>query len=398
MSRNKSRNYFKLFRGFVDSEKAAGFILIGCTIFSLIIANSSFHDAYHHFWESKIDLSIGMFKLDYSVEFWINDFLMAVFFLLVGLEIEREVYVGELSDFKKAITPAFAALGGMVVPGLIHYAFNAGTPEQAGFAIPMATDIAFALGILSLGGKHVPPSLKIFLTALAIIDDLGAILIIAIFYTSELSLLNLGISLGIFGALAIIRQLGVRNLFFYLIPGVFMWYFMLKSGIHATIAGVLLAFVTPFREPIQTNPSYKLQEWLHYPVAIFIIPIFALANTAIVFPKNIIASLTTHNALGISFGLIIGKTLGIFLFTYLIVKLGVGELYQGLNWKKLLAGCAFGGIGFTMSIFITNLAFTDADTIVSSKLSILVASIVASVTGLIVLYVSGKSKKRKFQL
>lgn len=394
----KGRNYFKLFRGFVDSEKAAGFILIGCTLFSLIIANSSLHDAYHHFWETKIDLSVGMFELDYSIEFWINDFLMAIFFLLVGLEIEREIYVGELSDVKKAITPAFAALGGMVVPGLIHYAFNAGTPEQAGFAIPMATDIAFALGILSLGGKHVPASLKIFLTALAIIDDLGAILIIAIFYTSDLSLINLGISLGIFGALAIIRKFGVRNLFFYLIPGVFMWYFMLKSGIHATIAGVLLAFVTPFREPIHKNPSYKLQEWLHYPVAIFIIPVFALANTAIDLPKNIISSLTSHNALGISLGLIIGKTFGIFLFTYLIVKMGVGELYQGLNWKKVFAGCAFGGIGFTMSIFITNLAFTDAETIVSSKLSILLASVIASVTGLIVLFLSGKTRKRSTKI
>ena len=394
MKGNRGRNYLKLFRGFVDSEKTGGLILIGCTIFSLIVANSPLHDAYHHFWETKLDLSIGMFELDYSIEFWINDFLMAIFFLLVGLEIEREIYVGELSDVKKAITPAFAALGGMVVPGLIHYAFNAGTPEQSGFAIPMATDIAFALGILSLGGKHVSPSLKIFLTALAIIDDLGAILIIAIFYTSDLSLLNLGISLGIFGALSIIRKLGVRNLVCYLIPGVFMWYFMLKSGIHATISGVLLAFVTPFREPIKTNPSYKLQEWLHYPVAIFIIPVFALANTAIDLPKNIISSLTNHNALGISFGLVIGKTVGIFLFTYLIVKLGVGKLYQGLNWSKLLPGCIFGGIGFTMSIFITNLAFTDAETIVSSKLSILLASIVASITGLIVLLVSGKTKKR----
>lgn len=389
------RNYLKLFRGFVASEQAGGFILIACTVFSILIANSQFHDTYHHFWSSMIDLSVGPFDLNYSLEFWINDFFMAIFFLLVGLEIEREIYVGELSDVKKAITPAFAALGGMLVPAAVHFAFNAGTPEQAGFAIPMATDIAFALGILSLGGNKVPASLKIFLTALAIIDDLGAILVIAIFYTSGLSFYNLSIAGGIFAGLLLIRWLGVRNLVFYLIPGLFLWYFVMKSGIHATISGVLLAFAIPFREPIDRNPSYKIQEWLHYPVALFIIPVFALANTAIDLPADIVGSLSTPNSLGISLGLLLGKTIGIFAFTYLIVKLGLGKLYQGLNWMKVLSGSIFGGIGFTMSIFITNLAFSDADTITSSKLSILLASIIASLSGLAIIYLSGKVKKKK---
>ena len=275
-----------LFKGFFQSEKASGFVLIGCTIISLIIANSIWGEAYTHFWHSYLDLSFSRIELNYSYEHWVNDGLMAIFFLLIGLEIERELYVGELSNFKNALLPILAAIGGMAVPALLHFLFNKGTDTQSGFGIPMATDIAFALGILSLAGKSIPVSLKIFLTALAIIDDLGAITVIALFYTKGFSFLYFGSAIGIFFLLFILGKRRVYSLPLYLIGGVIMWYLMLKSGVHATIAGVLLAFAIPFHKDDDKNPSYHLQHALHYPVAFIIMPVFALANTAIVFPKN----------------------------------------------------------------------------------------------------------------
>ncbi|HVZ55600.1 MAG TPA: Na+/H+ antiporter NhaA, partial [Chitinophagaceae bacterium] len=244
----------KLFSEFFRSEKASGFILIACTACSLLLTNSGWGEAYQHFWH----LDLG----GHSLTHWINDGLMTIFFLLVGLEIEREVYVGELQHPSNALLPVFAALGGMLLPALLHLAFNRGLPSQTGFGIPMATDIAFALGVLSLAGNRVPPPLKIFLTALAIIDDLGAILIIAIFYTTQLSVPDLAIALAIFGGLVLLNRLGVNNLLVYLVPGAVMWYFMLQSGVHATISGVLLAFAIPFRDGSSTSPSWKLQHML----------------------------------------------------------------------------------------------------------------------------------------
>jgi len=374
-----------LFKNFFQSEKAGGFVLIGCTIVSLILANWFLGDGYVGFWHKRIDLSFFGFELEYSLEQWINDGLMAVFFLLVGLEIERELYVGELSSFKNALLPVIAAVRGMAVPALIHFAFNADTPTQSGFGVPMATDIAFALGILSLAGKTVPVSLKIFLTALAIIDDLGAITVIALFYTSDFSLSYFAIALGVFAVLFVLGKRKFNFLPLYLLGGIVMWYCMLKSGVHATIAGVLLAFAIPFHKDDRKNISYKLQHALHYPVAFFILPLFALANTAIIFPADWLSSFAARNSLGIMLGLVAGKLIGIFGFSYAAVKLGLASLSTDLRWRHIAGMAVLGGIGFTMSIFITNLAFRDGGVILASKMSILVASVVAALIGLVIL-------------
>jgi NhaA family Na+:H+ antiporter len=310
---------------------------------------------------------------------------MAIFFLLVGLEIERELFVGELSNFRNAILPVLAALGGMVLPACIHLLFNAGTATQAGFGIPMATDIAFALGVLSLAGNRIPVSLKIFLTALAIIDDLGAIGVIAIFYTDNLSLTYFGIAIGIFITLFILGKLKIYYLSFYLIAGIILWYFMLKSGVHATIAGVLLAFAIPSHRSDDKNISFKLQHFLHKPVAYLILPLFALCNTAIVLPSDMARGLTTNNSIGIITGLLLGKLVGILGICWLAVKAGIAQLPAQVNWRMLTGLAILAGIGFTMSIFITNLAFSDPALITDSKISILVSSVLAALLGLLIL-------------
>jgi Na+:H+ antiporter, NhaA family len=376
----------KLFRDFFNSEKVGGLLLLFCTFASLIIANSRFGAGYEHFWQSYIDLSFATISLRYSTEHWVNDGLMAIFFLLVGLEIEREIFKGELADFKNAVLPIGAAVGGMLVPAAIHFLFNNGTPTQSGFGIPMATDIAFALGMLSLAGNRVPFSLKIFLTALAIIDDLGAILVIALFYSSGISWVYLGIALGIFIFLMVLNKLKVYRLLFYLVPGVIMWYFMLKSGVHATIAGILLAIAIPLHPNDEKNPSYKLQHVLHKPVAFIVLPIFALANTGIVLQSGWLQKMTDKNNLGIILGLLIGKPLGILLFCWLLVKAKMAALPQGVNWKLLTGAGILAGIGFTMSIFISNLAFTDEALIQYAKMAVLAASLLATIIGLSFLF------------
>lgn len=375
----------KLFNEFFESAQVSGVILILCTIASIALANSFLGNGYMNFWYTKIGFEIGGLALKYSVEHWINDGLMAIFFLLVGLEIERELYIGELSDLKNAMLPVFAAIGGMATPALFYFLLNRGTETQAGVGIPMATDIAFALGVLALLGNKVPASLKVFLTALAIIDDLGAIIIIALFYVNDFSLLYLVLALGIFVGLLILNRLGVRRLPVYLILGVVMWYFMLKSGIHATIAGVLLAFSIPFARGGKESPSYKVQHFLHKPVAFIIMPLFALANTGIALTENWIAGLTTLNSLGIFAGLFFGKPLGIVLFSILAVKLGLSNLPSDVSWRQIIGAGVLGGIGFTMSIFITLLAFGNPDIIQSSKISILLSSFVAGIVGFLIL-------------
>ncbi len=374
-----------LFKAFFESEKAGGIVLIFATLLSLLLANSIFQTEYLQIW----NIEIG----NHSLVHWINDGLMTIFFLLIGLELEREVYIGELSTLKKAALPLFGALGGMVVPALIYLYFNFGTSTQSGAGIPMATDIAFAIGILSLLGNRVPISLKIFLTALAVIDDLGAIIIIAVFYTSTISFLNLGIALGILGILFILNRLKVNTLFPYLIGGFLMWYFMLNSGIHATITGVLLAFVIPFGDGNKENISFKLQHFLHNPVAFIILPLFALANTCIVINSNWYDGLSHTNSIGIILGLIIGKPLGIWLLSYLGVTLGLCVLPKKLQWKNIFGAGILGGIGFTMSIFITLLAFNNESDIVISKISILIASFIAAILGFIVLKLTLKPNK-----
>jgi NhaA family Na+:H+ antiporter len=374
-----------LFKSFFESEKAGGIILIFATLFSLLFANSIFQTQYLQIW----NLEIG----NHSLVHWINDGLMTIFFLLIGLELEREVYIGELSTLKKAALPLFGALGGMVVPALIYLYFNFGTATQSGAGIPMATDIAFAIGILSLLGNRVPTSLKIFLTALAVIDDLGAIIIIAVFYTSTISFLNLGIALGIIGILFVLNRLKVNSLFPYIIGGILMWYFMLNSGVHATITGVLLAFVIPFGDGKKDNISYKLQHFLHKPVAFIILPLFALANTCIIINSNWNEGLTHTNSIGIILGLIIGKPLGIWIISYLGVTLGLCVLPKSLQWKNIFGAGILGGIGFTMSIFITLLAFDNEADIINSKIAILIASTVAAIIGFITLKITLKPNK-----
>jgi NhaA family Na+:H+ antiporter len=362
----------KLFHEFFESEKG-GVLLILCTIISLLLANSSIQESYLGIWHYQI---AGL-----STENWINEGLMAIFFFLIGLELKREIFVGELSNLKNALLPVFAAVGGMLIPAAIFTFFNYGTPTQAGAGIPMATDIAFAIGVLSLLGSRIPSSLKILLTAIAVIDDLGAILVIAIFYTTSLSLFNLFIVVFIFGVLMVLNKLKINYLLVYLIGGIFMWYFMLHSGVHATLAGILLAFAIPFGKGEKTSLSYILQDWLHKPVSIIILPLFALANTAIVFGNNWDTGLAAPGSIGIFAGLIIGKPAGVILFSFLAVILGISTLPKGLTWKQVLGIGFLAGIGFTMSIFITLLAYDHAETITESKISILLASLASGILG-----------------
>jgi NhaA family Na+:H+ antiporter len=376
----------KLFIEFFNSEKAVGIVLIACTAISLILTNFLW-PGYHHIWEFPI--------AGHSFEHWINDGLMAIFFLLIGMEMEREVYIGELSSLKNAALPMVAALGGMVVPAGFYALFNMGTDTAHGVGIPMATDIAFALGILSLVGKRVPFSLKILLTALAVIDDLGAIIIIALFYTSTLSVVNLAIAMGIFGVLLIFNRMKVFNLWPYLIGGVVMWYFMLNSGVHATITGVLVAFAIPFGDGGEKSLSYRMQHFLHKPVAFLIMPLFALANTSIIIESDWYTHLGEPVSLGIFAGLLLGKPVGIVLFSFIAVALGLCALPASIKWRHMFGIGLLGGIGFTMSIFITLLAFDDAGHIVQSKITILLASLVAGILGYF--YLKKTLRKKKHQ-
>ncbi|MFZ4522017.1 MAG: Na+/H+ antiporter NhaA [Bacteroidales bacterium] len=365
------------FVDFFNSEKSGGIILIACTIFSMVVANSFLGTWYLAFW----NFSLG----GESVHHWINDGLMTVFFLLIGLELEREIYAGDLSDYRKATLPIVAAIGGMLIPAALFLAFNLNKPSHSGAGIPMATDIAFAIAILSLLGSRVPSSLKVFLTALAVIDDLGAILIIALFYTSTLVWSNLFIALAVFGLLLVFNRMKIHLMLPYLIGGVLMWYFMLHSGVHATITGVLLAFAIPFGDGGEKSPSYRLQHLLHKPVAFIILPLFALANTGIFLGSGWQANLMEPFSIGIFAGLVVGKPIGILLFSAAGAFLGICALPHDLKWKHI-AGVGFlGGIGFTMSIFITMLAYDERTLVDGSKIAVLIASAIAGITGFFLL-------------
>lgn len=371
------RTLSNTFNEFFESEKSSGILLIVCTALSLLIANSSIGAEYSGFWQKQI---WGM-----SVEHWINDALMAIFFLLIGLELERELYIGELSDFRNALLPIFAAIGGMAAPALIHFSLNAGSPTQAGVGIPMATDIAFALGVLAILGNRIPASLKVFVVAFAVIDDLGAIVVIAMFYTAKLSVWYLGGALCVWTLLlALNRLFRIMSLVPYLLGGALMWFLMLKSGIHATIAGVMLAFAIPFsaRDNDAESPSHRLEHFLHKPVAFVILPIFALANTGIPIGADWLQSLASSNSAGIMAGLVAGKPLGVTLLCLVAVSSGVCQLPADLKWRHVIGAGMVGGIGFTMSIFIANLAFSaNAEAIIASKMAILVASLTAGTIG-----------------
>lgn len=362
-------------KDFIESEKSGGLILIACTLISILLANSSIGQEYLSIW--------GFHLGSHSLGDWINDGLMVIFFLLIGLELVEEVHDGQLSNLRSALLPIAAAFGGMLVPAAIYMALNWGTPYSSGAGIPMATDIAFALGILSLLGNRVPMSLKIFLTALAVIDDLGAIIVIAIFYTSNFATGWFLGALGMFILLMLLNKVfKVKNLIPYILGGIVMWYCMLHSGIHATIAGVLLAVTIPYEKKTGASPCHKMQHALHYPVSLFILPIFALANTAIVIEGGWDKALGEPYAMGIILGLLIGKPLGITLFSFISVKSKLCYLPKGTKWQEIFGVSILGGIGFTMSIFITLLAFKGNEHIVNdAKLMILIASLFAGMLG-----------------
>ncbi|WP_343636059.1 Na+/H+ antiporter NhaA [Fluviicola sp.] len=376
-----------IFKKFFESEKSSGLTLIAFTILSLILANSSVQHSYIEFWETPI---AGL-----KIEHWVNDGFMAVFFLLVGLELKHEFTAGELSSVKKATLPIFSAVGGMLVPAGIFVILNWGKSTVSGFGIPMATDIAFALGALSLLGNKVPLSIKVFLTALAVIDDLGAIVVIGVFYTKTIFWLNFGIAIGIFIGLVILNKLKVRSLWIYLPLGIAMWYFMLHSGIHATISGVLLAFTIPsFSNSHSKSPANRLQQALHYPVPFIILPLFALVNTAVPISPDWNTALFEPVSLGIISGLVIGKPIGIFLFTWLSIRFKFAEKPKGTTWNQLFGVGILGGIGFTMSIFVTILAFTDPEIVTNSKFAILVSSLIAGMIGYTWLRISFRDRKK----
>ena len=367
------------FNRFFESEKSGAILLVIATVFSVTITNSVFGPRYLTIWQSEF--------LGLTLDHWINDGLMAIFFLMIGLELERELYIGELSIIRNALLPIFAAIGGTLLPAWIHYFFNAELPTQAGIGIPMATDIAFALGALALLGNRIPPALKVFVVAFAVIDDLIAIIMIALFYTNDVALHYLAGSLAVFaGLLCLNRIFHVAFLPIYLLGGVLMWILMLKSGVHATAAGVLLAFAIPFwpRSEQEPSPSHQLENYLHKPVAFLVLPLFALANTGIVFGMNWELELTTPNSLGVIFGLVVGKPLGVTLASALAVIFGICTLPTDVRWRHLTGAGMLGGIGFTISIFITNLAFTAQNELInSSKIAVFTASIIAGFFGFV---------------
>lgn len=380
------------FRDFLKSGMAGGVILLGCVVISLIVANSAAGTAFENFLATEWGPSE---HLRYSVLSWINDGLMAVFFLLVGLEIKRELVEGELSSPKKAALPILAAIGGALTPALIFAVLNRGTDTSGGWGIPMATDIAFAIAIITLLGKKVPASLKIFLAALAIADDLLAILVIAVFYTSELHYLYLLYAGALTALLVLFNLAGVKKLYFYLIPGLFIWYFIHHSGIHATIAGVLVALTLPTTPDATESPLEKLEHLLLRPVNFIIMPLFALVNTNIRFDNEMLSGVFTPLGAGIILGLVLGKPLGIFLVSRLSVKLGISSLPQGAGWKHIFGTGILAGIGFTMSVFISILSFTGrALPLLQAKFSILVASVLAAVLGSIFLSSLYKSPRK----
>jgi len=376
----------KVFPHFFKSSSAGGIILLLCVALSLTIANTGLAGGFNNLLTINLGFTAGNIHLRYPILSWINDGLMAIFFLLVGLEIKREVAEGELSSLRQATLPVLAAIGGVAAPALLYSAFNSGNPEYAkGWGIPMATDIAFALGILSLLGNRVPHGLKIFLAALAIVDDLMAILVIALFYSASLQYDYLGYAGCIFALQLLFNRLGVKSIWAYVLPGAVMWYFIHHSGIHATIAGVLTALTLPTNETDKKSPLEKLEHVLANPVNFIIMPIFALANTNITFEAGMAGNLTGNLSLGIVLGLFLGKPAGIFIMSFLSVKAGISKLPAQTGWWHVLGLGMLGGIGFTMSIFIALLSFNDVAHQNEAKFAILTASILSGIAGYVLL-------------
>lgn len=422
--------FLKPLNKFFHHENAGGIALFLAVVVAMIWANSPYSEDYHHIWETSLGISIGQLSLSHTLHQWVNDGLMAIFFFVVGLELKRELVAGELSTFRKALLPMAAALGGMVIPAAIYLVINKGLPSQAGWGIPMATDIVFALALLSFGGKHIPLSAKVFLVALATIDDLGAVLVIAFFYTSDLSFISLGFGIGLLGLLVAANYLGVRNSLFYGLIGIGgVWLAFLLSGVHATIAGVLVAFAIPARTrvdelaysrnvkllvnefekeipaegPLLTQKQHQiiskvktvstdaatplqvLEEVLHPWITFLIIPLFALSNAGVGIAGSFFSDILNPISIGVFSGLVVGKLLGITFFTWLFVKLGIASLPQNITWRHVGGIGLLAGVGFTMSIFITALAFTDPRMIDQSKYGILLASLAAGIMGVFTL-------------
>jgi len=375
------------FQEFASQEASGGILLISCTVVALIWANSPWSGTYFHLWHAKL--------LSQPLHFWINDGLMALFFLLVGLEIKREILVGELASFQRAVLPIAAALGGMIVPAAFYLLFNHGGPGAAGWGIAMATDIAFALGVLALLGDRVPTSLKVFLAALAIADDIGAVLVIAFFYTAQISWLSLGVATLFFTALVAANRTGARHPSVYAVLGVGLWLAFWQSGIHATVAGVLLAVTIPARQSEANKESLMLRfehgllpwnKWL-------IMPVFALANAGVILGADAARSLTNPISLGVICGLVFGKPIGIVLFSWLATRSRLAAMLDGVSWRQVIGVGMLGGIGFTMSFFIANLAFGDSPALETAKVAILVASIASALAGVVVLVKGGQRSR-----
>ena len=387
------KNLSKPFKWFFQLEAASGLILLIAAIIALIISNSNFSDLYFHTLEQYLFIGINSFGLKLSVHHWINDALMAIFFFFVTLEIKREFIQGELSNFRKALLPIIAAVGGMLVPALFYIFINYNNVETLiGWAIPSATDIAFSLGILSLLGSRVPISLKIFLTALAIIDDLGAILIIAFFYSGDLSISYLSLILISFIFLLLLNKFGIKKFFPYLIIGVFMWFFTFKSGIHATIAGVLLASTIPHRKKdkdfsLLINIEHSISPY----VAFMIMPLFAFANAGVSLSGLSFSSLLMPVPLGILAGLFVGKQLGVMLFSYISVKCKVAQMPDNSTWTSIYGVSILTGIGFTMSLFVGNLAFAENIQYIDGvKIGVLTGSLLSTLFGYFLLLLTSK--------
>ncbi len=389
--RQRTRKFLKLAQQqlnvFLSTLTQGGNIVITCAVLSLILANSDLGKYFIGIWH--FSFHIDAISLKFSVEQFINDVFMTFFFLLVGLEIKRELLIGAISDVKKAALPLAAALGGMIFPALIYFFLNYGQPSVKGWAIPMATDIAFALAILNLLKGRIHQNLIVLLTTLAVADDLGAVLVIAGFYTADINFIALG-GVAFFTLLLIIcNWRNVKSLWIYALLGIFLWICTAYSGIHATIAGVILAFTIPLSDK-HDAPFNVLMDWLEEPVNYFILPVFALCNTAFALSPEYFEKITSPIALGIILGLVVGKTLGIFSFSWLSTKIGLSKLPEHVNWNEILGISLLGGIGFTMSIFVTLLAFSNQADIEAAKLYIIIGSSIAAISGLFFLFSFGK--------
>ncbi|MHB9111139.1 MAG: Na+/H+ antiporter NhaA [Thermoleophilia bacterium] len=390
---NPIKKIWRPFLRFFQAEANSGIYLLASVILALIFANL-WPDSYNSLLNREISLGYGAISLDKPLILWINKGLMTIFFLVVGLEIKRELLVGELATRKNAMLPAMAAIGGMVVPACIYLVINASGDGIHGWGIPMATDIAFAVGVLALLKKRIPFALKVFLTALAIIDDIGAVIIIAFFYTGSISWTALAAGLGLFILLLVMNQLGVMRSSVYLLLGFGLWLALLESGVHATIAGVLLALTIPSKSsgarPSEA-PLLRLERYLGPWIAYLIVPVFALANSGISFEESPLGLLGEPIGLGVILGLVVGKPAGVVLFSWIAIRLGIGSMPRSVTWRHLLGAACLAGIGFTMSLFITLLAFEDATQLAVAKTGILVASLIAGLLGWALLFTAKRA-------